>query len=351
MRLLIANGGTGGHLYPGIAVAQEFLSRHPENEVLFVGTRRGMEAAILPQLNYPVAFIAIHPWMGKSFWEKIKTVMIFPVSLAQSARIMLRFRPDFVLGVGGYASFPVMMAAFLLRKRRAIHEQNIIPGLTNRILARLVCEVFVSFEASTAYFPEKKAVFTGNPIRKFRELELKKQEFFTVFIFGGSQGAHSLNWAMLDALPLLFELKDKIHIIHQTGRGDLRWVKSAYFQSQWKAEIYDFIQNIESIYAKSDYVICRAGASSLGELSFLRKASTLIPYPHAARNHQEQNARVLEKQQAARVLLDWQLNGIRLAQEIKWAFHHPRELEEMRKNIVRFSQPYAARAIVDELTR
>ena len=156
---------------------------------------------------------------------------------------------------------------------------------------------------------------------------------------------------MLDALPLLFELKDKIHVIHQTGRGDLRWVKSAYFQSQWKAEIYDFIQNIESIYAKSDYVICRAGASSLGELSFLRKASTLIPYPHAARNHQEQNARVLEKQQAARVLLDWQLNGIRLAQEIKWAFHHPRELEEMRKNIVRFSQPYAAKAIVDEITR
>jgi len=349
MKLLIAGGGTGGHLFPGIAVAEEFLARSSENRVLFVGTRKGIEAKVLPDKGYPVSFVHIEGWHGKSIFQKLKTLFLIPLSLIQAFKIVSQFKPDRVLGIGGYASFPVLCAALLLRKKTAIQEQNLRPGTTNRILSKWVDRIFVNFQASTSFFPEEKVMVSGNPIRKMNTNVERSEDKFTVFIFGGSQGAHSLNRAMLEAISFLGDVKDKIKIIHQVGHHDLEWVSSTYFENRWEVETFDFTSEIDRILARADYVICRSGAGSLSELSMLKKACLLVPYPHAAHNHQEQQARLMEQRQAARVILDWQLTGQKLADEIQWALSHPRELEELRKNIVQFSKPYAAKTIVDML--
>lgn len=349
MKLLISGGGTGGHLFPAIAVAQEFLSRRESNKVLFVGTKKGIEARVLPKLGLPHQFISISGFSGKTWVEKIKTLFLIPYSLVQSFFIILQFKPDIVLGVGGYASFSVMAAAFFLRKKRSILEQNLEPGLVNHILSYIVQKIFVSFEESNQYFPESKVIVTGNPIRQFKRSEPISHEKFTIFIFGGSQGAHSINRALGEALSYLEPLKEKIHLIHQTGKKDLNWVSSQYSKKGWRAEIHEFIDDMDHIFAKSDFIICRAGASSLAELSFLAKACLLIPFPYAVHNHQEYNARLLEKREAVRVLLDWRLNGFSLAKEIQYAYEHPQELEKMQKNIKEFSYPHAAKNIVDEL--
>ncbi len=364
MKLLISGGGTGGHLFPGIAIAQELLSRspsagsHPErsegsHEVLFVGTQKGMETTLLPKFNLSLKCIQISGLKGKSWWEKLYTLFFIPISILQSLFIVKKFNPDVILGVGGYASFSVLCAAFLLRKKRAIQEQNLKPGLTNRLLSHVAQKIFVSFEESLAYFPSEKCVVTGNPVRKLHgshpEAQSAEGSLFTVFIFGGSQGAHSLNRTVLEALPFLELLKDKLHFIHQTGKADYKWVASTYFEHHWKAEVYDFIYDMEKIFSVSDYVICRAGASSVAELALLGKACLFVPYPYAAHNHQEENARTIEKKGACRILLDWQLNGQHLAKEIRYAYDHPRELEAMSKKIISFSHPYAAQAIVDQL--
>lgn len=364
MKLLIAGGGTGGHLYPGIAIAETFLAKSSENQILFVGTKQGIETRILPKLKFPLRFISIQGWAGKPWVKKIETLGLVFISFFQSLWILFQFKPDVVLGIGGYASFPMLLAAWFMKKKTVIQEQNRYPGVANKILARLVKKIFSSFEDSLKYFPVDKTIVTGNPIRSFAQSEALQGSHserearntspdakFTVFIFGGSQGAHSLNRAMLDALAYLSDIKPQIHIIHQVGSKDLSWVQSAYFQHQWEAEIYDFIYDMGSAYVRADYVICRSGATSVAELSALRKACLFVPFPYATHNHQEENARLLEQKGAAKILLDWQLNGTEIAKEIKWAFNSPRELEEMRKKITEFAKPYAAKAIVDELLR
>lgn len=351
MKLLVSGGGTGGHLFPGIAVAEEFLVRDSSNEVLFIGTKNGIEVKILPKLNYPHQFISISGLKGKNVLEKLKTFFLIPYSIIQSMRIIHRFKPDVVLGVGGYASFSVVFASFLLRKKRYIQEQNFQPGFTNKILSYLVQTIFVSFEDSKSFFPEEKVIVSGNPIRNFKYFQPLEHDIFTVFVFGGSQGAHSINRAMMEALSFLAPLKNKIHIIHQTGKKDLNWIFSRYQELGWKAEVYEFIDDIDRMYAKTDYAICRAGASSVAELSALGKACLFIPYPHAVHNHQEHNAKLLERQGAARILLDWQLTGHELAKEIQYALEHPHELSDMRKKIKSFSYPDAAKTIVDHFTK
>jgi UDP-N-acetylglucosamine--N-acetylmuramyl-(pentapeptide) pyrophosphoryl-undecaprenol N-acetylglucosamine transferase len=348
MRLLIAGGGSGGHLFPGVAVAQEFLSRSAENKILFVGTKKGIEAKVLPKLGYNHAFISISGFQDKSALRKIVTLACIPVAVCQSLWIIYKFKPDTVLGVGGYASFPVLVAGFILRKKRAIQEQNVQPGLTNRLLSKIVHKIFLSFEVSKSFFSENKSLVTGNPVRAFKQPEKVETDKFTILVFGGSQGAHSINRTILETLPFLAPLKDRIHFIHQTGKQDLRWVESAYYENQWKAEIYDFIYDMEPVLTQADFIICRAGATTLSEVSLRGKACLLVPYPHAS-HHQQMNAEALVKKDAAKMILDWQLNSQSLTKEIKWAYENPRELEDMRKKIVSFSKPYAAKAIVDQL--
>ena len=348
MKLLIAGGGTGGHLFPGIAVAQEFLSRNKENHVLFIGTQKGIECTVLPKFNLPLKTVWIQGYKGKSALAKIFTLFMIPISTLQALIILLQFKPDVVLGVGGYASFPAILAAWVLRKKRFIQEQNVTLGMTNRILSYFVHKVFLRFESPKKYISEKKAIVTGNPVRKFVSKTIKTSDRFILFILGGSQGAHSINRAMLEALPFLTPLKEKIHLIHQTGRADLRWVENVYTENHWQVEIYDFIYNMDEVIDRADYIICRAGASTVSELTVKGKACLFIPYPHAS-HHQEKNARALADDSAARLLLDWKLNGQTLAKEIEWALQNPRALEVMRKKMLEHAHPYAATAIVDEL--
>ncbi|MEK7791454.1 MAG: undecaprenyldiphospho-muramoylpentapeptide beta-N-acetylglucosaminyltransferase [Deltaproteobacteria bacterium] len=355
MKLLIAGGGTGGHLFPGIAIAEELLSRDSSHQVLFAGTQKGLEALIVPKRGYPVQFISISGFSGKRFYEKLKMFFLIPISFVQSFFILKKFKPDVVLGVGGYASFPILFVAFFLRiKKKAIQEQNFKPGLANSILSYLVDTIFVSFEATQAFFPPEKVLVTGNPVRKFKMKEIPSNKKFTIFILGGSQGSHSLNRALLEALPYLEPIKNEIHLIHQTGKKDHLWVTTTYFDHHWEvgeAEIYDFIEDMDEMYSRADFIVCRAGASTVSEVALLGKAVLFVPFLFAAHNHQEENAKLLEKEGAARLLLDWQLNGSIVAKEIQYAFEHPRELEEMRKKILPFSRPYATQTIVDELLR
>jgi UDP-N-acetylglucosamine--N-acetylmuramyl-(pentapeptide) pyrophosphoryl-undecaprenol N-acetylglucosamine transferase len=235
MRCVIAGGGTGGHLFPGLAIAEAFVEREKGNEVLFIGTEKGIEARILPGGKYPLKTIRAKPIQGKSPLEKMKAILGLPMAISEACTILKEFQPQLVLGVGGYASGPALLAASLLGMKRAIQEQNVMPGMTNRILKWFSHRIFVSFEEARKYFPGKKTILTGNPIRKeflaaLREDKARgeKKDRFTLLIFGGSAGAHRINRAMIEALGDLQGMKSSLKIIHQTGKEDLEFVSEEY---------------------------------------------------------------------------------------------------------------------------
>jgi UDP-N-acetylglucosamine--N-acetylmuramyl-(pentapeptide) pyrophosphoryl-undecaprenol N-acetylglucosamine transferase len=353
MRVIIAGGGTGGHLFPGIALAEEFRMRDQNNQVLFVGTAKGLEKRILPKKNIPLRTISVQGFMGKSSVQKVSALMGMPRAIFQAFAISKGFHPDLVVGLGGYVSGPMVAAAFMGGVRRVIQEQNIIPGTTNRILARLAHRVFVSFEESRRYFAPKKVVVTGNPIRKefaFPSKRSAKREF-GLLVFGGSRGAHGINQAMVDALDNLVDLKDRLRVIHQTGTEDAARVTKVYTQKGFKATVKPFFEDMVTAYMESRLVVCRAGATTLSELTACGRASILIPYPFAANNHQELNARNLVEKGAAKMIVDRELSGKRLAEDIRALFAAPAKIVEMERASVRLGKPDAAKRIVDECYR
>lgn len=298
IRLLITGGGTGGHLFPAVAAAQCLLKSAPESEVLFVGTRRKMDKTTLEQYGFRTESIISYGLKGKSFLELVKALLVLPVSCLQAAFILLRFRPDVVMGVGGYVTGPVVATAKLFGKPTLIHEQNSIPGLANRKLGALVRRVCLSLPDSGGRFDEKKTVFTGNPVRQ-ELLELKKKSKesserkrkFTIAVLGGSQGAHGVNCLVTETLTACMQGSiDEYCIIHQTGDKDSEWVKKKYEEAGVNAEVAPFFRDMADVYSRADLVLSRAGATTLSELSVLGKPAILFPYPHAADNHQEKNA-------------------------------------------------------------
>jgi len=355
MRGVIAGGGTGGHLFPGIAIAEAFVERERGNEVLFVGTEKGIEARVLADGRFPLKTIRVMPLKGKSVLEKGRALWSLPKAVQGALGVLREFRPEVVIGVGGYASGPTVVAAFLLGTKRVIHEQNLIPGLTNRFLKRLCHKVFVSFEETQKYFPKGKTIVTGNPIRKAflaslgRRTEEKeaKGHRFTVFLFGGSAGAHRLNLAMIEALSHLESIRDALSIIHQTGAADFDQVRRAYEARGLDALVRPFFEEMAACYQRADLVVCRAGASTVSELSVCAKAAILVPYPYAAHQHQYFNAKKLADVGAARMILDEALSGEELAQTILHLYHHPDERRAMEEGIRRFARPRAAEEIVD----
>ncbi len=350
MRCVIAGGGTGGHLFPGMAVAEAFMEKETGNEVLFIGTRRGIEARVLADGRFPLKMIHAMPIQGRSIMGKLRALWALPKSIGEAMTVLKEFQPQMVLGVGGYASGPGVLAAALLGMKRAIHEQNVIPGMTNRILKRFSQRIFISFEETKRYFPEGKTVLTGNPIRKeiirsalFRE----REDRFTVLIFGGSAGAHRINAAMIEALGSLQEMKSSLRFIHQTGKEDRAPVSRAYEERGFEAEVAPFIGEMARCYQRADLVICRSGASTVAELAVCGKASILIPYPYAAHQHQLINARKLVDRGAARMILDESLEGPMLSEMIRHLYHHPEERERMEEAIRKIGRPKAAEEIVD----
>jgi UDP-N-acetylglucosamine--N-acetylmuramyl-(pentapeptide) pyrophosphoryl-undecaprenol N-acetylglucosamine transferase len=332
-----------------MAIAEAFVEREMGNEVLFIGTQRGIEAKVLAGGKFPLRTIPAQPLKGRSFLGKVKAIWSIPMAISEAISILKDFRPQIVLGVGGYASGPTLLAASLLRMKRAIHEQNVVPGMTNRILRWFSQRIFVSFEETKRYFPKAKTVVTGNPVRKeiYEGGQAKKGDRFTLFIFGGSAGAHRINEAMMEALGSLQEIKPSLMFIHQTGSADIDFVSKGYQEKGFEALVRPFFEDMATYYQLSDLVICRSGASTLSELAVCRKAVIFIPYPYAAHNHQLINAQRLVDLGAARMIKDEELNGLLLAQTLLHLYNHPEERKRMEEAMGQVGRPRAAQEIVD----
>jgi UDP-N-acetylglucosamine--N-acetylmuramyl-(pentapeptide) pyrophosphoryl-undecaprenol N-acetylglucosamine transferase len=356
MKVIIAGGGTGGHLFPGLAVAEEFKSRDGRTEMIFVGTEYGIEARVIPREGYQIKFLRSRGVVGVSVIKKMKAIVEMFLSFVDSYRIINMVKPNIVIGVGGYASGAIVLTAYLLSIPTMILEQNSIPGLTNRILGRFVNAICITYQESISFLPKAKTFLTGNPVRinifkgnresGYRLFSLEK-DVFTVFVFGGSLGARSINMAVVDALNYIPDLKDKIQFLHQTGASDYENMKEAYRRLGFKGTIAPFIYEMCEAYAVADIVISRAGATTLAELTALGKPALLIPYPYATRRHQELNARKLVEMRAARMMLDSDLNGQSLASHIRDLFMDEMLRKEIQKNSKALGRPDAGARVVD----
>jgi len=356
VRVIIAGGGTGGHLFPGVAVAEELARRSSTARIVFVGTEHGIEARVIPKEGYPIEFLSAEGMVGKATLRKVKAAYLFLVSLFQARRIIASVRPDIVIGVGGYASVGMVCAAHFMGIRTLIMEQNSVPGFANRILSKFADAVAVTYQESIAHFPRERTFLTGNPVRNkilTREASDVSRSFslvrdrFTVLIFGGSLGARTINNAAGEALHYLLDLRDNIQFIHQTGEKDLKDVMDTYRKLGFSGAVMPFIYQMADAYSAADLVICRAGATTLSELTVMGKAAVLVPYPYAASNHQEANARKLEDMGAATVILDRHLSGEVLARAIRGLYNNPEKRKAMQKASKAFGRPDAAEKIVE----
>lgn len=348
MRLIMAGGGTGGHLFPGLAVAQEFMRRDDDMEILFVGSRWGIESRVIPQTEFPFEMLPIRGLKGRGLKGLMDGLIGLPLSLWQSFKIIRRFRPQCIIGLGGYASGPLLLAGVARRVRCTIMEQNVRPGITNRVLGWLVARVFTSFSESDSYFPKGKVVLAGTPVRWQALPRVERDEFFTLLVFGGSAGAHRINVTVLEALSVLGELARSFRVVHQTGQRDLEEVRTAYAALPCQAEVHPFIDRMDEAYAAADLVICRAGASTLSEVCQSGKAAILVPYPFAVDDHQRLNGQALCAAGAAKMVLEQELDGSVLAELIKGLHENEAEREALGRAALGLARPEAASKIVDE---
>lgn len=355
MRVLIAGGGTGGHVFPGIALAEEVVGRHPENDVVFVGTTRGLEASVVPLAGFPFETVDVRGLKGKGAGGVLGGLLRLPRAFVQSWRILRRWRPDVVVGVGGYASGPVVLAAWVLRIPTALQEQNAVAGFTNRVLGRFVKVAFTSFPEAGAQFPARKVQHLGNPIRRqllenYMRPDHGGDGTARLLVFGGSQGAHALNMRVIEALPHLADLRDRIRVVHQTGARDREAVERGYAAVGFRPEVRDFITDMSAAYAATDLVVCRAGATTLAELTVCKKPSILVPFPAAADNHQVVNARSLVSAGAAVMIEERDLTGELLAREIRRILGDEGVRARMSRAAGLLGRPQAASEIAEVLT-
>ncbi|MCU0590397.1 MAG: undecaprenyldiphospho-muramoylpentapeptide beta-N-acetylglucosaminyltransferase [Desulfobacterales bacterium] len=358
LRIAIAGGGTGGHLFPGIAIAEEIRRRNDAHQVLFISRGNEFERAALAHAGFPLATISVEGLKGRGGWNQLRALGRLPVGIVQSILRLRAFRPRLVIGLGSYSAGPVVMAAWLLRIPVALCEQNVLPGVTNRVLARLADRIFTSFDRTEGGFDPAKIWWTGNPLRQQMVQSAAAEspaagappKPFTVLVIGGSQGAHRVNTAVVEALRLLGDAAD-FFFIHQTGSADEAMVAAAYRQSGLAARVQPFFNDMAAQYAQADLVICRAGATTMAEITALGKTAVLIPYPHAADDHQQRNARRLVDAGAAEMIDEQTLDGERLAARIGFYASHPEISAEVAQRAARLGKPDAARRIVDECYR
>ncbi|KPK27156.1 MAG: hypothetical protein AMJ61_06725 [Desulfobacterales bacterium SG8_35_2] len=353
MRLIITGGGTGGHLFPGISLAQAMMQANPDCEVLFIGTDRKVDKTALADLGFTVMTIKSQGIKGKKLSAKIMALLQQPAALFEAAGIIRKFKPDLVFGVGGYVSGPVILAARLLGIKTCIHEQNSIPGLANRVLGYIADRIFVSLPGSEKYFPESKTILSGNPVRRAIVEEAKKmrqkkyQEPLTLLILGGSQGARPLNSLMLAAAEnTLVERTPLPQIIHQTGEHDEVYVREKYAELGITAQVKSFFSDMAEIYAQADLVISRAGATTLAELTVFHKPVILVPYPFAADNHQEINGSYLVEAGGGLMFRQSELDGKKLGRAIMRLLSDTKLLAEMSANSGKVAKPEATETIV-----
>ena len=351
MRVLIAAGGTGGHIYPGIAVAKEVTRRDPSSVVRFVGTARGLETRLVPQAGFELSLIESAGLKNVGALGKLKGLLVLPRSFFAARRLLREFRPDVVVGAGGYVSGPVLMTAALMRLPTLVMESNALPGFTNRRLALFVDAAAVSFDEALPYF-RGKGVVTGNPVRReFFEIGRKARDprRFSVLVFGGSQGARAINEGVLAALPHLERHRGVLGFVHQTGEADFERVRAGYDAAGWGAEadVRKYIDDMVARFRESDLVVCRAGATTTAELIAAGKASLMVPFPFAADDHQRKNAEALEKAGASRMVLQQDATGERLAREIGALVEDPGRVTRMEEAARALARGDAAAAAAD----
>ena len=354
--LLIAGGGTGGHVFPALAVAREWLRRGSEGtstgvrRVVFVGTERGIEARLVPQAGLPLELIRVAGLKGIGGARFLRNLAMLPAGLWDSERILHRHRFCAALGVGGYASGPMMLLAALHRIPNVVFEPNVEPGFTNRILVRLATRVAVAHQPTAARFG-RKAVVTGCPVRKeFFAIPRKEHRApFTLLITGGSRGALPINRAVVDSLDRLAARKNQLFIVHQTGEGDYNAVRVAYARREFNAEVLPFIENMAERFAQADLIVCRSGAITVAEVSASGRAAIFVPFGASTDAHQTRNAAAMQDAGAARLLPQNELTPERLTNEIFSLLDQPRRIEEMEDRARSLARPRAVEDIVDLL--
>ena len=345
MKVLIADGGTGGHIFPAIAVADELKRRKEVNAILFTGTPFGLETKLVPRHGYELRLIQVGGLIGKGLVTRMKTLMQLPGAYLRSRAILKEFRPSVVIGFGAYASGPMIVASWRRHVPVLLVEPNAVPGFTNRTASRFARKVAVPYEDRDRIF-SGKAVVTGAPVRQLKEKTVTKDRF-TFGVFCGSQGSVAINSTMISALPELAKRGDRMHVIHQTGPGDFERVRAEYVKTAPKFEVTPFIDDVEEFYSRCDLLLCRAGAVTLAEVTALGKAAILVPLPTATHNHQEQNARRLLEAGAARMILQKDLTVELLLKELELLQDSPETLAGLRAASKRMGRPEAARSIVD----
>lgn len=346
--IIICGGGTAGHIHPALAIAEKFQAQAPDLHIIFVGTTRELEKKIMERHKTDFIPLKIEGLKGKGI-KTIKSLFLLPYSFFKSLVILIKKRPVLVIGVGGYSSGPIVLLAALMKKPTLIMEQNSIPGFTNKALIPWVTKAAVAFESSLPYF-KGKGIYTGNPVReKFYRLPPKQREDkLNLLIFGGSQGSTFLNQGMTEALPFLLKYRANLVIFHQTGKKDYSWVKDSYRENDFsRVTIEPYFFNMEEYFQKSDLIISRAGATTIAELTAAKKASLLIPFAHAADNHQFFNAQELEKAGGAEIITEDEFSAQKLANRILNFLENKQKITQMENNLSRFKSNEAADKIIE----
>jgi UDP-N-acetylglucosamine--N-acetylmuramyl-(pentapeptide) pyrophosphoryl-undecaprenol N-acetylglucosamine transferase len=359
MRAILAGGGTGGHVIPALAIANE-LKKSYNAECLFIGTARGIENRLVPAAGFPLQLVRVGALKNVSLMTRAKTAFDLPRAVWDAGRMLIEFAPDVVIGVGGYASGPAMLAAIVKHIPTLAFEPNVVPGFANRMVARFVTGAAVHFEETAKYF--RHAEVTGVPVRHaFFEIAGKspllanqtREKWGTLLVFGGSQGAHAINEAMIRCLPVLQREAPGIHIIHQTGERDYNDALAAYEKNAsagpasagFTFEIFKFIEDMPGAFARADLVVCRSGASTVAEIAAAGKPAIFVPFPRAADDHQRVNAEALAQYGAAVVVEESKLEGVWLAETIAALLQDSSRLRQMSDAARELAHPNAARDI------
>jgi UDP-N-acetylglucosamine--N-acetylmuramyl-(pentapeptide) pyrophosphoryl-undecaprenol N-acetylglucosamine transferase len=344
MRAILAGGGTGGHVIPALAIAQQ-LQKDYAAQVLFIGTARGIENRLVPAAGFDLRLVQVGALNRVSLITRLKTIFDLPRAVWDSSRILSEFRPDVVIGVGGYASGPAMLAAILRRIPTLVFEPNFVPGFANRLVAPLVSGAAVHFSETGRYF--RRCEVTGVPVREafFQIAEQHPNNTKTLLVFGGSQGAHAINQVVIDSVADLRQCVSGIHIVHQTGERDYNDAQAAYAKLSRSVEAYRFIDDMPGAFARADLLICRSGASTVAEVTAAGKPAVFVPFPRAADDHQKRNAEALERAGAAVMLEESKLTSESLVDAVSKLFTDPSRLQKMGDAARKLSHPNAARDI------
>jgi UDP-N-acetylglucosamine--N-acetylmuramyl-(pentapeptide) pyrophosphoryl-undecaprenol N-acetylglucosamine transferase len=344
MRVILAGGGTGGHVIPALAIAQQ-LKKAYAAELLFIGTPRGMENRLVPAAGFELRLVQVGALKNVSLTTRLRTAWDLPMAVLKSGNMLKDFRPDVVIGVGGYASGPAMAAAILRGVPTIAFEPNVVPGFANRLVASRVSVAAVQFVQTGRFF--RKFEVTGVPVRPaFFEIPPKHPDASpTMLVFGGSQGAHAINQATIAALPALREKIPGLDVIHQTGERDFSEAQAAYRAAGFNVEVSAFITDMPGVFARADLLVCRSGASTVGEVAAAGKPAIFVPFPRAADDHQKVNAQALVNAGAAAMLEEADLTGTSLAETVAKLFSDPAQLEQMGSAAKALSHPNAAQDV------